>query len=215
MELLSKIISWVFLPLLTPIYALLLLMFLPSDHDFFFNFDNLYVLPLQAKLALLYMFVIFGFAAPGVSLVILHRRKIISNIEIDNRAERSIPIIIQLIYCLMLYFLFVMKDQSGQLPKYIYALPLSGVFVTASFFLLNRWKKISIHAAGMGIMFGVILAYSLHTTTFTFWIIPVTALISGAVMSARVYLHKHTLLEVVVGWLVGFVITFGIVYFYQ
>lgn len=215
MELISKIISWVFLPLLTPLYALLALFFLPSDQDFFFNFNCLYTMPYEAKWVLIYMFTIFGFVAPAVSILIMHRRKLISNIEIDNRTERSIPIIVQLVYCLMLFMLFTYKDEHSQLPSYIYALPLSGAIVTASFFLLNRWKKVSIHAAGTGIMTGFILAYALDCIQFSFWLIPVSFLISGAVMSARVYLHKHTLLEVIVGWFAGFLITFGVVFLYR
>lgn len=215
MEFVSKSISWLFLPLLTPIYGLMFLLFLPSDQDFFFNYSCLYTMTLSTKYALIYMFTIFGFVAPGVSLLIMYRTGMISDIEIDNRRERSIPIIVQLLYCLFLYMVFIFKDPQGQLPSYIYAFPLSGAIVTGFFFLLNRWKKISIHAAGTGIMVGMIIAYSLQCISYTFWIIPVSVLISGAVMSARVFLGKHTLLEVIVGWFVGFIITFGVVYFYR
>ncbi|TNE75600.1 MAG: phosphatase PAP2 family protein [Bacteroidetes bacterium] len=215
MEFTSKFISWLFLPLLTPLYALLLLLFLPSDQDFFFNYNCLYTLALPTKYALIYLFTIFGFLAPGISLLVMYRTKMISNIEIDNKSERSIPIIIQLLYCLFLYLFFVFKDPAGQLPTYVYAFPLSGAIVTAIFFLLNRWKKISIHAAGTGIMTGMILAYSMHCIQYSFWIIPFSFIVSGLVMSARVYLHKHTLLEVIIGWLVGFLVTFGIVYLYK
>ena len=43
----------------------------------------------------------------------------------------------------------------------MFSLPLSGVFVTAVFYIANYWKKISIHAAGGGILVGFILAYIL------------------------------------------------------
>ena len=36
---------------------------------------------------------------------------------------------------------------AATLPKFIYALPLSGAAVTGFFVLLNQWKKVSIHAA--------------------------------------------------------------------
>lgn len=213
MKITAQIISWVFVPLLMPIYGLVLAMFIPSNQDYFFNVDCLYTLPLSAKWALLYMFTIFGFIAPGVSLLILRRRKIISTIEIDDRRERGIPIIIMLVYCLILYFLFRIKTEA-QLPKFVYALPLSGAFVTSVFFFMNRWRKVSIHAGGAGILVGFILAYFLQHIEYQFWILPAAIIASGLVISARLYLQKHTLVEVLVGWFTAAIITFVVNYYY-
>mgnify|MGYP000854876860 CR=1 FL=1 len=214
MKIISQIISWVFLPLFMPIYGLLFAFYVPSNQDYFFNLDCLYLLPPQAKSAFLYMFLIFGVFAPGMSLLILKKTKIISTIEIDDRRERGIPIIIMLLYCLILYFFLWMKSAEIPFPSFLYALPLSGVFVTAVFYFMNKWRKVSIHAGGAGILVGFIMAYFLRHIEYQFWILPLSILISGLVMSARVYLGKHTLLEVVTGWSTAVLITFLINYFY-
>lgn len=214
MKVLAQVISWLFMPLLMPMYVLLLVMFVPSNQDYFFNQDCLYILPLEAKGALLYMFGIFCVLAPGLSFIILQRRKMIGSLEMNERQERNIPIVIMLMYCLVLYFMFIAKSDQVTLPKFVYALPLSGAFVAAAFFLLNRWRKISIHAASSGIATGFVLAYILHHVEYQLWMLSLTILVSGLVMSARLYLEKHTLNELWIGWLTGGLLTFVINYFY-
>ena len=119
-----------------------------------------------------------------------------------------------LAYCLILYIFLVLKAGNSGVPRFIFSLPLSGVFVTLVFYFLNKWKKVSIHAAGAGILTGFILAYILYQVEYELWVLIFSILISGLVMSARLYLKKHTLFEVVFGWIIATVITFGVNYFY-
>jgi hypothetical protein len=162
MKIAAEILSWIFLPLLMPVYGLLIAMYVPSNQDFLFNEDSLYFLSDEAKTAVLYMFLIFSVIAPGLSFVILHKRKIITTIDMENQRERNIPMFIMLSYCLLLYGLFIFKAQNNILPKYIYALPLSGVFVTVVYTYINRWIKISLHGGGAGILTGFTFAYALE-----------------------------------------------------
>jgi len=214
MKTLSEVISWVFMPLLMPIYALALVMFTPSNQDYFFNVDCLYLLPFEAKSALLYMFGIFCVIAPGISFLMLKRRNVISSIEMETQKERSIPIIIMLVYCLVLFILFIAKANHSLIPKFVYSLPLSGVGVTLVFFFLNRWKKVSIHSGAAGILTGFVLAYILLHVEYELWMFTATILVSGVVMSARLYLEKHTLFEILLGWSVGTLVTFLVNFYY-
>jgi membrane-associated phospholipid phosphatase len=214
MRVLAEVISWVFMPLFMPIYALALVMFVPSNQDYFFNADCLYTISASGKYALLILFFVFSVALPGVSFLILQRTKVIATIEMQERRERTIPIVIMLAYCLALYMLFVVKVGHGFISKFAFSLPLSGVCVTLVFFFLNRWKKVSIHAGAAGIFTGFILAYILQHVEYQLWMLSLAILISGLVMTARMYLEKHTLLEIFVGWLTGTLITFGVNYFY-
>jgi membrane-associated phospholipid phosphatase len=214
MKTLSHIISWVFLPLFMPMYGLLIAMYVPSNQDYLFNEDSMFFLTDAAKTAILYMFLIFSVLAPALSFVILRKRNIISTIDMESQAERNIPMFITLTYCLVLYFLFILKAQDNILPKYVYALPLSGVFVTASFTYINRWIKISLHAGGAGILTGFIFAYVAEQIEYQFWILIFVILASGITISARLYLKKHTQTEVYTGWLLAVLITFLINYLY-
>ena len=208
MKIFSDIVSWVFLPLFMPVYGLVLAMYIPSNEDYILNEDSLYFLTDAAKQAILYMFFIFSVLAPGLSFLLLHKKKIISTIDMENQGERNIPMILMLSYCLVLYFLFVIKAQDNILPKYIYALPLSGVFVTVTYTFINRWIKISLHAGGAGILTGFLLAYASAQVEFEMWILIAAILASGLTLTARLYLKKHTQLEVYTGWSLAVLLTF-------
>ncbi len=214
MKVFAQVISWVFMPLFMPMYALLLVMFVPSNQDFLFNYDNLFLQSLPFKTALLTMFGIFCVVAPGISFILLKRSGVISSVEMDTKKERTVPIIVMMIYCLVLYIMFVLKAKELIIPKFIFALPLSGVVVTAIFLIVNRWKKISIHSGAAGILSGFVLAYLLAQTEYQLWVFTLTILISGLVMSARLYLERHTNSELIIGWMIGSFTTFGINYFY-
>lgn len=216
MRIVSQIISWVFMPLLAPIYALLLVMFVPSNIDFMQNDQCMYAMDLQFKKAFLYMFLIFSVLAPGISFLLLKRSGMIGSLEMDERRERFVPILVMAIYCLVLFFyiLYLIDANRLTVPKFIIALPLSGAVVTTLFLIANRWKKISIHSAAAGILTGFILAYILHQVEYQLGIFTVSILISGLVMSARLYLQKHTFSEVIIGWCIGSFFTFAINFLY-
>ncbi len=214
MKVVSHLISWLFLPLFMPVYGLLLAMYVPSEQDYFFNEESVYYLPQAAKLAILYMFFIFSILAPALSFLILHRRKIITTIDMENQRERNIPMFIMLAYCFVLYLLFVFKAQDGVLPKYIYALPLAGVLVTGSYTYINRWIKISLHAGGAGIFTGFLMAYASQQAEHQFWILPMAVILSAAIISARLFLGKHRPIEVYTGWGIATLVTFLVNFYY-
>ena len=214
MQNLAKAISWIFNPLLMPIYALIIVMYVPSDH-FFYNPYCMYRLPEYNKLLILYRFFLLCAAVPAMFFFILKRYGFINSIEMDERKERAIPIIIMFAFSLLLYISTVLGTQhSSFLPKYIYALPLSGVLITFVFYFLNKWKKISIHAAAAGILVGFVFAFILDHEEFHLWVLALSFVISGIVLSSRLYLEKHTLQETIIGWGIGSFITFGVNYFY-
>jgi len=214
MKLLSHLLSWVFLPLFMPLFGLLIAMYVPSSPESLVSNDSLYLMVEQNKWVVLFMFFVFSTVAPGLSFVILRALNVITTIDMESKRERLIPMLIMLAYCLLLYFLFLVKAHNNILPKYVYALPLVGVFVTASFTLINRWIKISLHAGGAGILSGFIFAYSIEQAQFQFWTIIFVILASGLTIMARLFLRKHTPTEVYAGWSLAVMITFLINFYY-
>lgn len=214
MKVLSHLLSWIFLPLFMPLFGLLIAMYVPSSPQSLVDNDSLYLMIDQNKWVVLFMFFVFSTVAPGLSFVILRALNVITTIDMESKRERLIPMLIMLAYCLLLYFLFIVKAHNNILPKYVYALPLAGVFVTASFTLINRWIKISLHAGGAGILSGFIFAYSIEQVEFQFWTILFVILASGLTIMARLFLRKHTPTEVYAGWSLAVMITFLINFYY-
>ena len=204
---LSQIISWVFLPLFMPLYALIITMYIPSEEEVISN-PSLYLLSDEIKNQLLVLFFIFGTLAPGMSLILMYRRNLITTIEMDDRKERVMPLLIVLSYCLILFLLFFFKAPNNVLPKYIYAVPLTGIIISMIFVGINNWSKISLHAAGAGILTGFLCAFSAQQLQFNYLIILVGFIISGLILAARLALNKHNPFQVYLGWTIAFVIAF-------
>jgi hypothetical protein len=209
MKYLAHFFSWVFLPLLMPSYGILISLFVPA-YSTNIEMTSLYFAPIESKWALFTIFFLFSVVAPGVSFILLHRFKVISTIDIERQGERSLPLVIMLVYSLVLFFLLVYKAGAGTLPRYFYALPLSGVAVTSIFLLINRWIKISLHGAGAGILLGFLIIFTRAQDAFSIWWILSALLAAGLTMAARLYLRKHTSLEVYTGFVFALLITAGI-----
>ena len=209
MKYLAHFFSWVFLPLLMPSYGILISLFVPA-YSTNIEMTSLYFAPIESKWALFTIFFLFSVVAPGVSFILLHRFKVISTIDIERQGERSLPLVIMLVYSLVLFFLLVYKAGAGTLPRYFYALPLSGVAVTSIFLLINRWIKISLHGAGAGILLGFLIIFTPAQDAFSIWWVLSALLAAGLTMAARLYLRKHTSLEVYTGFVFALLITAGI-----
>ena len=190
-----------------PIYSLFLVFFTESQEDYIFNEHNLWNLPPEIKWSLIKLFVVFCVIAPGISFLLLRNRKLISNIEMDEKKERFVPIFIMGLYCIALFYLLYSKTEGSIIPKIIYLFALSGAAVSFINLFLNRFFKVSLHATGLGIMIGFLIAYYSHQQYFFFYLLPLCVIVSGVVMSARYYLNKHSLKELFIGWGVGITTT--------
>ena len=204
MRIVANIISWLFIPLLMPIYGLIVAMFIPSVEQSFFQENTLYWMPLNHKWAVLSMFFIFSFLAPAISLVFLRKTNVISSVELDNRSERATPIFLTAVYALVLSIFILIKAPDALLPKIIYALPWGGFVCVLVAGILTKYDKVSLHALGCGMLLAFFLYYYTNQVEYYFEIIIATILIIGLVLSARLYLNKHSLKQIAVGFLVGF-----------
>lgn len=204
----AHIISWLFLPLLMPIYAICTAMYIPSMEGNFLQEDTLYFIPSNFKLIILGWFIVFSFCAPGLSLLMFKLSRNISSIEVENREERGLPITITAVFCVILGVLFFIKAPNGVLPSSIYALPWGGFVGIVMAGILNRRDKISLHALGAGMLQGFFMSYYMFQAEYYFEILIASTLVGGLVLSARLYLNKHTLKQVMNGYLLGFVSVF-------
>ncbi|MDG1350413.1 MAG: phosphatase PAP2 family protein [Crocinitomicaceae bacterium] len=207
MQILSKVVSWVFLPLFMPFYGLLLTLYIPSQEANISN-PSLFGLPGDLKTQILFLFLVFTALAPGMSFVLMYRRGLLSSVEMDERKERLFPLFIMLSYCILLFFLFWKKAPDYLLPIYIYSLPLTGALVALVFILITSNYKISLHAAGAGILTGYLFAFGGNQMIFNPGVIFIGILTSGLILSARLYLNKHTPNQVYSGWIIAFIVTY-------
>jgi membrane-associated phospholipid phosphatase len=215
MKFIANLISWIFLPLFMPVYTLLLTMYIPSLEAGTFQNKTIYLLDSRLKLALLGIYFLFSFLAPAISLVILKRKNKISNLEIDNRSERSIPILITAIYSAVLSWFLIVKTPTGILPPAIYLLPTGGTIAILLVLLITRFDKISLHALGVGMLMGFLIAYFQTQAQFQLGILILATFVSGLVMSARLFLGKHNLRQCLMGYFLGMLVIYMTIHFFS
>jgi membrane-associated phospholipid phosphatase len=70
--------------------------------------------------------------------------------------------------------------------------------------LINVWWKISTHTAAIGGVAGALFIFSEVFRFNPIWWFSLTLIIAGILGTSRMILRQHTLLQVVVGFFVGF-----------
>lgn len=212
MKVLSEVISWIFLPLFTPIYALLLVLYVESLPKTFLLWDSLYHYPPELKVSFIYLFLIFTTVAPGLSLIMLKVNKTISSLSLDNKEERAVPIGIMVFYCLVLFG--VMAYQEGHIPTILKAMAIGGAVSSLLALWITKSYKISLHGLGMGALTGFIFSYYLKMEFFHIELLYLSIFAGALALSARYYLEKHSLPQLFLGYLLGFGCQFLSIYFY-
>ena len=211
MKITSGIISWLFIPLIMPVLALLFAMYVPAELDYT-SFNSLYYFDSRSKMYFLYFFVVFAFVAPGVSIVILKMAKVIKSIELESPSERFVPLFLTAAYSGMLMVFLIKLEKDVPISIHLIALTIAGLTLSVILGIINYWTKISLHTGGVGMFLGFVLAYSLEQNLLVFWPIYLVVLVAGLVTMARIYLGKHTPQQAYLGLVLGSFITFIVDY---
>lgn len=205
---LAKIISWICIPLLTPIYALLIALYIPTVDKDFLQRNVLCEHPSNVKVAILCIFGLFCVMAPSVVIVFMRMQRMVSSVMLDNRRERYVPAVATIVSGLgLIYTVYTKAGPSISGYYFLLGLALGSFFTVVICTLITFWYKISLHAAGMGILCGFVLAYYSEMRFFPMIVVISVFLISGVVMSMRMLLKKHDLRQSLYGYAVGFAIT--------
>lgn len=211
----SKFLSWLFLQLFTPIYGLLIVLFLPSRPSSFLLMDSLYHYPYEVKMLYLLLFGVFIVLAPGASLLVLKMNKSISSLSLEVREERATPIAIMTFYCLVLFLFLIFQENGAMVPTIIKGMALGGLISSAIAYLLNQSFKVSLHGVGMGALAGFVLMYFIGMEVYSLPVLLAVFILGGLVLTARLFLSVHSLKEVGIGYLLGFLTQVGCIYFYD
>lgn len=193
MKHLSRFLSGIFSPLLTPTYGVLLALWV----------SVLCYQPLGTRLAVL--LVIFGITCvlPVIFISVLHNLKLIKDIHLNDRKERIYPYIAA-IAC---YIGGVFYLRHVHAPDWLVSFMIGGTIAIVTTLLINIKWKISAHAAGLG---GIVaMLVFIHTSGLeafnTFWLMCIAIVISGAVGTARLYLERHSFWQILAGFFNGYI----------
>lgn len=198
---LATVISYLFHPLVMPLLAVLTVLYTGT----YLSFLN----PEAKRMIVLVVFL--GTCLLPISLFPLYLyRRMISTIHFSVRSERILPLFIS---SLFYFFTFHMLRR----------IPVSGIIlsITASstlsliiLMIITVRFNISLHAAGIAGLVGFILALAVRMGIILQWQLLSAILLGGVIGFARLQLNAHKTAEVYIGYLVGFVVSFGFNYYY-
>jgi membrane-associated phospholipid phosphatase len=196
----SRLISVLFHPVIMPIAGVIILL----THGGWLN-----LIPVEGKR---YIYLIVGITTlvlPLIMMPILLRLKVITNLQLREKEERRIPLLIMA----MLYLIgaYALQRMDGPVLVALFLNGSSMVLLTIAIF---NWKwKVSTHMAGIGGVTGMVFAISMRWMLNEQVIIGVLFLIAGLIGYARLKEDDHTPGQVYVGYLIGFFINFMLIRF--
>lgn len=186
----ARILSMLTTPFIVPTLAFVLLFF----------FTYLRILPTPYKCVVLGIVFSFTFLLPMLTIYLFQKANGWGIRELGERKKRFIPYILTI----MSYVTCFITMNRLHLPRYMSGIIIASLICMITCTLINLKWKISTHVASSGLLIGGLLSYSL-----IFHFNPLTALclfilLAGMIGSARIIVNQHSLTEVFIGFIVGF-----------
>lgn len=192
MKRITQLLSILFTPLLVPTYGMIMAVFL----------SVLSVLPLRVLWTTVAITFVITCLLPLTGIMALYKFGAVKNPRLNARGERLIPYVLAMLcYLGCAFFLY-----RAAAPVWLSLFYVGGAAAIAVNALVNiRWK-ISAHSAAIGGLVALLfrLAAS-HQAIYDMnvWM-SCGVIVAGMVMTARVYLGRHSLMQVLAGVANGF-----------
>lgn len=191
----AKIISYVFSPLLTPFYSLVLAFFL----------TYLYSVSLSTRINALLVVAFLAIVLPALIIYGLKTLKLIQNVNLNKRSDRTFPYLATAA-CYLLALIYL---RALHAPEWLLTYIIGGIACILINTAINLRWKISGHCAAAGCLVSMIFFIAFkgyNVYPIEGWIYGVIA-VSGLVASSRLILHRHTLMQTAAGFLNGLACT--------
>ncbi len=141
---------------------------------------------------------------PGLFIYLLVKNGAAGDVELSNRKERAIPyliIISSLLICV--FFLYRML-----IPVWLLAILLGACVALFIALCVNFVWKISAHAIGIGGLLGGIMGVARLHMINPYWAFIAVLIAAGLLGTSRIFLKRHTPMQVYAGFGLGFICTF-------
>ncbi len=193
MRIIAQFLSYLFHPIFAPLVSVFILFQLPIYLNYKYP---------SAYFTAVYACIFFNLIIIPLSLsYYLKKQGMIQSLEMQSANERVYPYGLTLVLYCITYFLF----SQIRFPSFYQAILLGAALSLLILFLFSLANyKISAHMTGLGGIGGMLLVTNQFYQVNTIDLLCLLLLISSLVASARLYLNRHTLGEVFLGFLNGF-----------
>jgi len=192
----ANVLSWLFMPLLMPAYGVLIA----------FSLSILAFTPFSVKTVFFLVTLAFTLVVPMLLVLLLKRVGLVHDVGLNGREERLIPYIISMVSIAGTGAFMWYKGA----PMWLVMFFAGGAVAALVNMLVNLRWKISAHAAGIAgvvaLLIRIIRDGFPQEEAFV-WLLVAIGL-SGLLGTARVWLGRHTVWQVIAGYAVGFTSVF-------
>lgn len=194
MKLFANITSFLFHPLLMITYGILLAL----------TYTYLAIYPFSMKLLIAGGTFLSTAVVPGLFILLMVKSGAAVDVELSDRRERLVPYLIFITSILLcVFFLYKML-----MPFWLLAMMIGACVALLLAIVVNFYWKISAHAIGIGGLLGGIMGVARIHLMNPYWSFIVVLLIAGFVGTSRIFLKRHTPMQVYAGFCLGFICTF-------
>ncbi len=137
--------------------------------------------------------------APVLAILVLKRLGYISDLMLDDRGERILPLLFSAVMFFMTYYLL----RQLTLPSMIYFYVMGASLLVLLTLLISFAWKISIHMISLGGLTGLLVVTSILVNVDVSLLIIAAFLVSGLTAAARIHLRAHSPSQVYAGYLLG------------
>jgi hypothetical protein len=187
----ARIISYIFHPLLMPVYTFIVLY---NTKTFFAS-----SLTMEGKMIVLCFIFIATFVFPAILTYFLFRKKLITSLHLEKKEDRTVPFLFTIIFYYGSYYML----KNAGLPAIYWLIMLASTLMIIMALFINLKFKISIHTMAMGALTGILIGISIRFGINLLLPLLLIILMSGLVGFSRLSLNAHRPNEVYFGYLMG------------
>ena len=145
---------------------------------------------------------------PVVSLPLFKHFRLIQSYELEEKQERVYPILVAIIFAFLGFWLLGRVGYTNIVRQlYLVMIIMLSIFSVITF----RWKM-SMHMAAIGGVCGFLLVWGLKYYGDVRSSLMLFLILAGILATSRLYLKKHTPMQVYLGFLFGLFFVFGILF---
>ena len=191
MKVFSNLISYLLHPLFIPIGGTIAYFLITPKYT-----------PLEIQSASILPIFILTVIIPIVTFFILKNVGLVNSIFLETATERKYPLYIHASILLLILYKVIPNNYVSEL--YFYFTGLLGATVACLLLLLFNFKT-SLHAVGVSGLLMYLINLSIHFEINLIIAISIFIVLTGAVLTARLYLKAHTRIELIIGVFIGLI----------
>ncbi len=163
---------------------------------------------MRSKLAFVdssHLYWVIGMATillPIVSGMLLTGIRKLNGLQNVSTQQRKMLLLATMVYQYMLIYLF----KKAGMELFILPFYIGQAAILTVAFIINHYTKISLHAMGWGGFTGMTLFLLPKAIGGFYWIFLSAILISGLVLSARLFLGVHSRTQIYLGYSIAFIL---------